>query len=415
MRTLRKPVYFAAGCYTVSLGSGRPEFNPKKNRPGLEHYIVEAGRGTISQIDGRAELIDEGVIGNFVGSRFCRQSHLAAMIPAISPALQYKPCIRVEGACATGGLALATAMKSVLSDLADIVLVIGVEIQNTVKAVYGADYLAEAGYAPDRREGDAYYFPGKFARRAGAYFEKFGPERTREAMAHWYKQAIENARTCPEAQEYHNNTADLVQLGMTPPNPKTFLPHLNVFDCSKVSDGAAAILCASEEGLRKLGIPREKAVKVAGVGQAEADLTREPEDLTRLDTSRHAAETALRMSGFAPGDIGVLEIHDCFTITAILMLEAGGFAGYGEGGRHILEGGVGRTGSLPVNPTGGLIGYGHPTGATGVRQMVDLWKQLTGRAKTSQVPAISAKPRGMMLNMGGNDRTVVSIVVERVA
>lgn len=412
MRSLRKPVYFAAGAYTISLGSGRSEFNPKKTRPGLEHYIKEAAKGVLGQIDGNANQIDEGIIGNFVGSRFNRQSHLSAMLPAIDPSFQYKPCVRVEGACATGGLALMYGIRSVLSDLADVVLAAGVEVQNTVKALYCADYLAEAGYAEERKQGDAYFFPGKFAARAGAYFEKFGHDSARKAMALWYKQAIEHARTCPLAQEYENKTENLMEVGLTPPNPKTFLPHLNVFDCSKVSDGAAAILCASEEGLKKLGIPMEKAVKVVGFGQVEADLTKPPEDLTRLTTSQQAAQRAYEMSGLAPENIGVLEVHDCFTITGLLMLEAGGFASYGQGTEVVLAGTTRCNGKLPTNLTGGLIGYGHPTGATGVRQMVDLWRQLTKQGETSQVAIDPGRPYGMMINMGGNDRTVVSIIVQ---
>jgi acetyl-CoA C-acetyltransferase/acetyl-CoA acyltransferase len=300
----------------------------------------------------------------------------------------------------------------VLSGLANVVLVIGVEVQNTVKAVYGADYLAEAGhYATERKSGDAYFFPGRFSERAGAYFTKFGKEKNRDAMAQWYAQEIENARTCPQAQEHHNTTVNLKELALTPPNPGAFVENFNVYDCSKVSDGAAAILCASEEGLKELEIPLYKVAKLVGMGQVEADLTKPPEDLTRLTTSEHAAKEAFAMSGLTPKDIGVLEIHDCFTITALLMLEAAGFARYGEGGECIMSGITKRRGELPTNTTGGLIGYGHPTGATGVRQMVDLWKQLTDQAGASQVSLHA--PYGMMINMGGNDRTVVSLIVEK--
>ena len=412
MRKLRKPIYFVAGHYTMSMGSGRPEFNPKKERPGLEYYIQEAGKGVMAQIGGEAQKIDEGVIGNFMAARYNHQGHLAAFIPSIDPALLYKPCMRVEGACASGGLALTSAIKSVLAEMADVVLALGVEVQNTVKAVYGADYLAGAGhYAGERKNGHAHFFPGKFSDRAGAYGAKFGQEATREAMANWYAQAIENARTCPLAQEYTNSVPDLVKQGMTPPNPKVFMEHLNLYDCSKVSDGGAGILCVSEEGLQKLGIPKEKAVRVVGYGQVEADLTKSPDDLTRLSTSERAAQVAYEMSGLGPKEIGTLEIHDCFTITAVLSMEAAGFAGHGEGPALIKSGRTKRSGDIPTNTTGGLVGYGHPTGATGVRQMVDLWKQLTGQAGNSQISM--AKPHGMMINMGGNDRTVVCIIVEK--
>lgn len=407
-----KPIYFVAGNYTVSLGSGRKEFQPDKPRPGLEHYIVEAGKGVVSQI-GDANKIDEGVIGNFMAERYNHQGHLGALIPTIDPAWKNKPCTRVEGACASGGLALMHAMKSVLSGISDVVLAMGVEVQNSVKAVYGADYLAGAGhYASERKEGHAHFFPAKFSERAQAYSEKFGPEKTRSGMAQWFVNAVENARLCPLAQEYHNTTTDLVSQGLTPPNAQVFLSHINLYDCSKVSDGAAAILCVSEEGLSRLGIEPSKAVKVLGFGQAQADLTKAPQDLTKLTTTAQAVEDAFRRAKRSREDIATLEIHDCFTISALLSLEAAGFAPYGEGAAYVKDGKTKRNGALPTNTTGGLIGYGHPTGATGVRQMVDLWKQLTGIAGDSQI-ALHDKKCGLMVNMGGNDKTVVAILVEK--
>ena len=203
MNKLRRKVYMTAGFNTVSMGTGRKEFHPKKPRPGLEHYIREAGRGTLAQVGGAAN-IDEGVIGNFMAARFNNQGNLAALIPAIDEGLRWKPCTRVEGACASGALALATGIKSVLAETAEMALAVGVEVQNTVKAIYGADILATAGWNQERKAGHAYFFPGKFSDRAGAYYEKYGRERTRKAMARWYRNAIENARLCPTAQEFEN-------------------------------------------------------------------------------------------------------------------------------------------------------------------------------------------------------------------
>ncbi len=186
-------VYMTAGYQTISLGTGRKEFNPKKPRPGLEEYIKEAGQGVLKQIGGGAN-VDEGVIGNFMAARFNRQGNLAGLIPAIDESLRWKPCTRVEGACGSGGLALMTSIKSVLAETADVVLSLGVEVQNTVKAVYGADILAGAGwYRGERKKGHAYFFPAAFSDRAGAYFAKHGREKTRRAFARWYRNAVENA------------------------------------------------------------------------------------------------------------------------------------------------------------------------------------------------------------------------------
>ena len=411
MKGLRKNVYLAAGYYTVSMGTGRREFHPKKPRPSLEDYVIEAGRGVVAQLPS-AELIDECVISNFMASRFCRQANLAGLVPTIDPALELSPVTRVEGACGSGGMALYTAVKSVLAETADIALALGVEVQSTVKAVYGSDYLALAGhYATERKAGHAYFFPAKFSDRCKAYVERYGRPRTREAMAHWYAQSIENARRCPKAQEHHNETRDLVAAGMTAPNAASFVEELNYYDCSKVSDGGAAVLVCSEEGLAKAGIAREHAAQIVGLAQVEANLTEQPKDPAALATTAAAARRALAMAGLGVADIGVLELHDCFTITAALALEAAGFAPPGGGPSFILEGKTRLDGELPTNTTGGLIGYGHPVGATGIRQAIDLLAQVTGKAGASQAKLGGGRSHGMLVNMGGNDKTLTSMVV----
>jgi acetyl-CoA C-acetyltransferase/acetyl-CoA acyltransferase len=410
MRSLRKRVFATAGFNTISLGSGRKEFHPKKPRPGIEHYIQEAGRGAIAQISA-PEAIDEGVIGNFMAARFNRQGNLPGFIPTIHPSLEYKPCTRVEGACGSGGLALTTSVKTILSDMADVVLTVGVEVQNTVKAIYGADILAGAGhYVGERKQGHAYFFPAKFSDRAGACYEEFGYDRMRRGMARWYERAVLNARKCPEAQEHHNAAEDLLALGMTRPNPKVFVEHLNVYDCSKVSDGASALLFCSEDGLSKLGKTKDEAVEVVGYGQSQANITEAPTDPTRLTTTQSAVEKAYAMAGITKDDLGTLEVHDCFTIGGLLALEATGFADRGTAADFVFDGGTAPDGKIPTNTSGGLVGHGHYTGGTGVRQAVTLWQQLTGSANGYQVQLSSEKPYGMLISMGGNDRTVVAMV-----
>lgn len=412
MNKLRRKVYMTGGFNTVSMGTGRKEFHPKKPRPGLEHYIREAGRGTLAQVGG-AGNVDEGVIGNFMAARFNNQGNLAALIPAIDDGLRWKPCTRVEGACASGALALATGIKSVLAETAEMALAVGVEVQNTVKAIYGADILATAGWNQERKAGHAYFFPGKFSDRAGAYYEKYGRERTRKAMARWYRNAIENARLCPTAQEFENRTADLEAVALAEPNPSSFVDYLTVFDCSKVSDGASAIAIASEEGLRRAGIAASDAVEIVGIGQAEADLTVPPADLTRLETTARAVEKALGLAGISVRELATVETHDCFTIAGILAVEAIGLAKPGEGPDYVLAGQTARGGRVPFNTTGGLVGWGHPTGATGVHQAVTIWEQLTGRAGKSQIEIPKDRPYGLTVNMGGDDKTVVAIVYRR--
>ncbi|MBE3073032.1 MAG: 3-ketoacyl-CoA thiolase, partial [Acidobacteria bacterium] len=330
MSRLRRRVYMTAGHNTTSMGTGRKEFHPKKPRPGLEHYIQEAGRGVLKQVGG-ARNIDEGVIGNFMAARFNNQGNLAALIPSIDEGLLWKPCSRVEGACCSGALALVAGIKSVLAETAEMVLTVGVEVQNTVKAIYGADILATAGWRAERKAGHAYFFPGKFSDRAAAYFAAYGRARTRQAMARWYRNAIENARLCPTAQEFQNTTKDLEAQALSEPTPRTFVDHLSVFDCSKVSDGASAVAIASADGLERAGIAKSDAVEVVGLGQVEADLTKPPADLTRLDTTARAVAQALASAGIGISDLATVETHDCFSIAAIMAIEAIGLAGAGEG------------------------------------------------------------------------------------
>ena len=334
------------------------------------------------------------------------------MLPAVHETLLHKPCTRTEGACGSGGLAVSAAANALLADMADAVLVVGVEVQNTVKAMYGADILAGAGhYSRERKDGHVFFFPNLFSDRAGAYYEKWGQEETRRGMAEWYALAIENARRNPKAQEHHNADPDPRATGMMPPNPRAFLEHINVFDCSKVTDGASALILASEEGLERLGVPREEAALMVGIGHCEGDLTQDPPDLCELTTSRAAAHAAMESAGIDASELGLLEVHDCFSISGLLSLEAVGLAEPGKSAQYMLDGKTHAKGECPTNPTGGLCGFGHPTGATGVRQVADMTLQLTGQAGDCQVNWTDAKPYAQSINMGGNDKTVVSFVM----
>jgi len=402
-----------AGYNTVSLGTGRKEFNPKKPRPGLEHYIKEAGQGTLKQIGG-AENVDEGAIGNFMAPRFNKQGHLAGFIPMIDEGLQWKPCIRTEGACASGALALISGIKSVLAETAEVALSVGVEVQNSMKAIYGADVLAGAGWYHNRKKGHAYFFPGQFSDRAGLYYEKYGKERARKGMGRWFRNAIENARLCPTAQEYENTVPDLEGLyHKMRINGDAFVDNLSVLDCSKVSDGASAIAILSKEGLKRAGIPKEQAVEVISFAQVERNITDDPADLVELSTIKKATKQALDYAGISIDDLATIELHDCFSIAAVLTVEALGFAKPGEGADFIAEGHTARDGKIPMNTTGGLIGWGHPTGGTGVHQAVTIWEQLTGNASEAQIEISEDRPYGMTINMGGDDVTVVVIVYRR--
>lgn len=411
---LRKRVFIGAGYNTTCFGSGRKEFHPKKPMPTFETYLREAAGGVLAQIPNPD--FDEGVIANFMAGRFLKQGNLPGFLPMAVAGLAGKPCTRVEGACGSGGLALAAAARSILAETADSVFVLGFEVQNLVKAVYVADILAGAGYFNgERKQGHAYFFPGTFSDRAGAYYERYGKDDARKGMAQWYAQSILNARRNPKAQEYQNASADLVALGMTPPDGRKFVPHLNLYDCSKVSDGASALVMASEEGVARLGLKKEDLIELAGWGGSEGDITARPADLTWLPNTARAAGKAMGMAGVGKDGLGVLELHDCFSITGLLALESIGFAGPGKSPGFVLDGHTAPAGSLPTNLSGGLGGFGHPVGATGVRQMVDLFEQFAGKAPNPAKPGRPGKEHGMMVSMGGNDMTVTALVVRKAA
>lgn len=409
----RRKIYMYGGYNTISLGTGRKEFNPKKARPDIEHYFNEAVQGTLKQIGG-ANNVDDCVVGNFMSSRFVNQANLPGFFPMADEGLKFKPAISVEGACGSGGLALISGIRSVLSETAEVSLAMGVEIQNTMKAIYGADVLAGAGWFKERKEGHAFFFPGQFSNRAGAYFEKYGEERARKGMSRWFANAMENARLDPTAQEYHNTLADpFTTCFKMQPNGKSFVDNLNVLDCSKVSDGASAIAICSEEGLKRIGVDKSEAVEVVSFVQHVRDITKQASDPTELEAIKAAVHKAMADAEITIDQLATVELHDCFTIAAVLTVEALGFAKKGEGADFIFEGNTSRDGKIPMNTTGGLIGWGHPTGGTGVHQAVTIWQQLTGRAGDAQININPEKPYGMTINMGGDDVTIVCIIYKK--
>lgn len=408
MTSFEKKLYIAAGFTTHFVGSRREDDLPAQSQKNFDDFLLETAQGTLAQVPN--PNFDEGVIGSFMSGKFLNQANLPGFLPFMVPSLQGKYCVAVEGACGTGGRVISTGVRSLLSGLADSVFGAAFEMQNTVKAVYGADALAGAAfYRKERKSGHAFFFPGIFAERAGAYYRVYGEEKTRQALAKWFEQAIQNARKNPKAQEYDNKIENLYEAGLTPPNPQKFVPYLNYYDCSKVSDGAASLVILTEKGLADTGIAKEKAIEIIGIGESQGDITRDPEDLTVLGNSVLAVQKALDQAHLKIDDIGIMEVHDCFTISGLLSIEAAGLAEPGKGPEFILEGNIAPDGKFPTNLSGGLCGFGHPTGATGVRQMVDLFLQLTGQAPNQ---AKLRTPYGMMISMGGNDKTVTCVIVK---
>lgn len=413
-----RSVYLAAQAITPFIGKGHPDFiakgHPefgKRDNPSLEDHLTAAVRQLLDTYQVDPALIQRGFVGNFGGEMFSSQGHLGAMVARADERLSGIGFHRTEAACASGGVGIVSAVDAIQAGL-DVVLVVGAEVQTTVRAREGADYLARAAHYESERGIDEFTFPALLTRRAKAYKEAYGL--TNRDLAHFSVKAYANANRNPLAHmnavnmtlEQAENTSDTNPEILQNPELK---PHLRVSDCSQVSDGAAAVLLASEEGLRKLGIAAADSVQLRSYGYASNPLG-QVKDFLRLDTAARAAGEALRDAGLEPDDVQVAEVHDCFTIAELMMYEAIGWARPGEGMELLRSGRTTLEGDRPVNTGGGLVGFGHPVGATGIKQAAEIFRQMKGLCGDYQVQR--DLQTGLTVNMGGDDRTVVSLVIE---
>ncbi|MGQ4806961.1 3-ketoacyl-CoA thiolase [Candidatus Entotheonellaceae bacterium PAL068K] len=419
MRPVR-PVYIAAQAITPFIGKGNPNFIMKghadfgtKDNPSLEDFIVDVMHQLIEANGIDPSLIQRGYIGNFAGELFSNQGHLGAMVARADERLEGIGVARVEAACASGGVGMVNAIESIQAGL-DVALALGAEVQTTVRARKGADYLARAAHYATDRNIDDFTFPALLTRRAKAYKETY--DLTDHDLAHFAVKAYDNANRNPLAHMHAvKMTLDQAATASdTNPNilqNPALKPHLKVSDCSQVSDGAAAVVLASEEGLQKLGCTKAACVQVRSYGFCTNPLG-QVTNLLRLDTAVAAAAEAMQDGGITPQDVQVAEVHDCFTIAELLMYEAIGLAEQGRGKEILLSGRTSLEGDIPINPGGGLVGFGHPVGATGIKQVAELYRQMKGLCGDYQIQR--ELHTGLTVNMGGDDRTVVSMVVENI-
>ncbi len=410
--SLNRRAFVLGGHITPFIGKNHPDFVWKRHpdfgtreNPGLEDYITTAVQGALAATDTPAALVDKAWIGNFVGELFSSQGHLGAAVVGAHPDLLYKPVMRVEGACASGGLAFASALEAIQAG-SDVTLVAGAEVQTTASARTGGDYLARASHYKRQRPLDDFTFPALFARRIKAYSEAHGL--TEADLAHVSVKAYANANKNPLA---HMKAVEMTfeRAAGTEGNPK-FLSnaevrdYLKVSDCSQVSDGGAALILVSEAGLAKLGKTPADAIEVLGLGHATGNLFTDGDPLT-MATTETAAAQAYAQAGVAADAVQVAEVHDCFTITELLMMEALGFSQPGESAAQVADGRTALAGALPINTGGGLVGFGHPVGATGVKQILEIYRQMKGQCGDYQVGR--SLELGLTANMGGDDKTAV--------
>jgi len=348
--------------------------------------------------DAGVDKVDSMYVGSMSPGLFVGQEHIGALL-ADYLGQKNIPAARVESACASGGLAVRQGYMEVASGMSDVVLVSGVEKMTDV----GGDEATFAlGTAADQ-EYEGYHgltFPALYALIARAHMEKFGTTREQLAMV-----AVKNHRNGsmnPNAQFPFEVTVEQVIDSVKVSDP------LNILDCSPITDGAAAVILVPAERVREMNKP---VIKITGTGHATDSIAlAQRKDITWLEATYLAGRRAYEMAGKKPEDLDLLEVHDCFTIAEICVTEALGVVEKGKGGAAVEAGETALEGRLPVNTSGGLKSKGHPVGATGVAQVIEVVKQLRGEAGDRQVK----DPRvGMTQNMGGSGASTVCHIFER--
>lgn len=410
---LNRKVYLVGGAHTPFIGKFHPDFvwknHPdfgKRDNPTLEDYTRKPALEALAEAGIQARDVDKAYVGNFAGELFSQQGHLGAVLASAHPDLDGKPIMRVEGACASGGLALLAGVDALQAG-ADAVLVVGSEVQTTVNAKQGAEYLARAAHFRTQRSIDPFTFPCLFARRTKVYKEAFGLEDA--DIAKTVAKAYANANKNPFAHMRAYKMTEEAAREASDKNPlflenEEWKAHLKVSDCSQVSDGGSAVVLVSEAGLKKAGKKPSDAIELAAYGHATGRIEG-PKDLLELDVTARAAKQAYEAAGLSAKDVDLAEVHDCFAITELLMLEALGFCGKGEAKKLVREGANRIDGRIPTNTGGGLMAFGHPVGATGVKQTYEIFRQMKKRCGGYQVPKNVRV--GVAANMGGDDRTAV--------
>ena len=378
------------------IGIGMTKFGELWNK-NLRELFVEAALKAIK--DAGVDHIDSMYVGCMTSGLFAQQEHLGALM-ADYLGQKHVPAYRVESACASGGLAFRLGFIEVASGMSDIVLVGGVEKMHT-----GADSTACLAAAADA-EYESFLgitFPGLYAMIANAYREKYNIpfDKFRKQLALVAVKNHENGSKNPNAQFPMKITIDTVL------NSTLVADPLRLFDCSPVTDGAAAVILCPVELAKKY---TDTIIKVAGSGAATSTIAlAQRDDITYLDVVAKAAERAYKMAGVTPKDIDFAEVHDCFTIAEICVTEALGFFEPGKGAEAVEAGKTALDGEIPINTSGGLKSKGHPVGATGVAQICELVEQLRGTAGERQVK--NAK-RGLAQNMGGSGASSTVHILE---
>ncbi len=404
----------------------------------LGGYQTDFARNWLTEGLGIVDMIDETVretldaarlapaevhvahVGNFAAELYVKQGQLGGFIGQVEPRLSGIPTARHEAACASGSVATLAATAEIEAQRYDVALVLGVEQMKTVDPATGADFLGTAAWYEHEAHGIDFAFPALFARLGDEYERRYGL--TQDHLTRIAEINFSNARRNPRAQTRgwftdESQARDLREGKYDRP----VAGRLRVRDCSQVTDGAVGLVLASARYARewavRQGISLDEIPRILGWGHRtapmrwETKISESREHPYVLPHTRRAIEDAFERAGL-PDVWGVqaIETHDCFTTSEYMAIDHFGLTAPGQSYRAIEDGVIDFGGRLPVNPSGGLIGVGHPVGATGTRQLLDAYRQVAGAAGDTQVEGAR---RVATLNMGGSGTTSVAMVIGR--
>jgi acetyl-CoA C-acetyltransferase len=402
------------------LGGWQSDFAANWAREGKElgDAFVETVHAGLDAAQLDPSEIECGHVGNFVGELFAGQGLLGGFFGLAHPDFDGMPTSRHEGACASGSLAILAAAAEIEAKRYDLACVIGLEMMRNVPGRKAAEYLGAACYVGHEFQDAAYVWPRAFSDVAAEYDRRYGLKH--EHLARIAQINFENAKRNANAQTRgwkftqdnfcENDETNPVIEGRT-----------RKFDCGQVTDGSAIIFLASAERAqayaRKRGMRLEDLPRIAGWGHRSAQIGSAGKMRASANSQyvfpqvRRAIEDARTRAGVRDlSEIDVIETHDCFSATEYMAIDHLGLTEPGQSWRAVEDGTIEIGGKTPINPSGGLIGLGHPVGATGVRMALDAYKQTTGQAGAYQIDNARTC---QTLNIGGSTTTTVSLVVSR--
>jgi acetyl-CoA C-acetyltransferase len=348
--------------------------------------------------DAGVDKIDSMYVGCMSGGLFVGQEHLGALMADYLGQGSVR-ATRVESACASGGLAVRMGFLDVASGMSDIVLVGGVEKMTDVSGD-GATYALATASDQEWEAFNGVTFPALYAMMATAHMHKY--KTTSAQLASVAVKNHDNGSKNKRAQFPQKITVDTVLNSVMVADP------LHILDCSPITDGAAALILCPADMAKKIG--KKQPVKIIGSGHASDTIALHSRpDLTVLNAVKGSAMSAYKMSGKGPKDIQLCEVHDCFTIAEVMISEELGFFEKGQGGPAAASGLTALGGKMPLNTSGGLKSKGHPVGATGVAQVVEVVEQLRGESGERQIKGARV---GMTQNMGGTGASSVVHIME---